>query len=226
MTRAEIIDLANGLTERKATGVLPLPLLYQHALQEFCGENRFWWRKRTFYFNTVAGTATYDLSSVALTPAQTELIAEEITRVVWVSSSDLFELPPTFDDLTTIEDVEATATGQPSAYTFDLTDYKTLRICPTPDAAYKIRMVAWMMPNPGTDSAIDAVPLVPPQFHRGIVHAMEKYIWRTVYGVEDPKTVTAQQAYDKVVQLAQMRPRFTTNYTQQFISSEDSIQST
>lgn len=140
------------------------------------------------------------------------------------------ELDPIFDDQSIVEEIESSVLnatlGAPNTYTFDLTDWKTLRIQPIADTVYKIRIVAWMTASPATDSASDVVPLIPPRFHRGIVHGMEKYIWRAAYGQEDPRTVTAQMMFDKVVNQAQIRARFTTNYTQQLISGEDSVQST
>lgn len=228
MTRSEILELVNQLTERKAEGILSLPLLYQHVLQEFCGENRFWWRKRTFSFATVGSTAQYDLSTITTTPTLTDISVEEVTRVTYIKDpSDLVELLPIFDDLTIMEALDiSSSTGAPDTYTFDLTDYKTLRILPIPDKAYTMRVVAWMTPNPATDSSSNAVPLVPPWLHRAIVAGMEKYIWRSIYGQEDPKFITASQAYDKAVAQAQIRPKFTTNYTAQLISGENSIQST
>lgn len=228
MTRTELIELVNQLTERKAESILSLPLLYQHVLQEFCGENRFWWRKRTVSFNTVVGQPQYDLTQVVTTPVLTDISIEETTRLsMVVNTTDLIELDPIFDDLTISEAIEDTGTtGPPNTYGFDATDWKTLRIMPIPDNVYKLRLVAWFMPNPATDSTSDAIPLVPPHLHRGIVHGMEKYIWRVVYGQEDPKTMTAQAAYDKAVAQAQIRPRFTTNYTSQLISQENSVQST
>lgn len=158
---------------------------------------------------------------------------EEVTQVFWISAAfGVVALDPIFDDQSIAEQIEAGAgvlnpvVGQPNTYTYDLTDWKTMRIQPISDQPYKIRVVAWMTANPATDSTSDVVPLIPPRFHRGIVHGMEKYIWRVVYGQEDPRTATAQMMYDKVVSQAQMRARFTTNYTQQLISGEDSVQST
>ena len=228
MTRQEVLDLANQLTEHKAESVISLPLLYQHVLQEFCGENRFWWRKQRFSFNTAGGTPTYDLSTQASTYGLKDVAIEEVVKVYLLQDSapTLVEVLPVFDDLTLIEAAESTLQDQPGTYTFDLNDYKTVRLIDIPDKAYKIWVTAWMMPNPASDTTSDTVPLVPPWLHRAIVHGMEKYIWRVVYGQEDPKTLTAQAAYDKAIIQAQMRPRFTTQFTSQLISSEDAVRST
>lgn len=228
MTRDEIIELVNQLTERKAENVISLPSLYQHVCQEFCAEFRFWWRKKSFSFNTVASQANYDLNTLA---GLTDIEVEEITKVLWVSAANgVVELDPIFDDQSIVEEIEFAAInaglGAPNTYTFDFTDWKTMRIQPVSDQPYKIRVVAWCTASPATDSTSQVVPLIPPRFHRGVVHGMEKYVWRVIYGQEDPRTATAELQYQKVVQQAQMRPRFTTNYTSQLISSEDSVQST
>ena len=230
MTISEIIDLANSLTERKSEKVISMPQLFTHVLQEFCGESRFWWRKKTFTFNTVASTGTYDLTSITTTPSLSGIAVEEITKVTYVRAyNDLAELYPIYDDETYIEIAEDNVTKDvPGRYLMEANNNQVLRIAPLPAAIYKIRVTYWAMPNPATDGllALASVPIVPPWFHRAIVHGMEYYIWRSIYGGSDDRTRTALMAYQKVVAYAQSRRRFSTNFSEQFISSEAGVQST
>jgi hypothetical protein len=227
MNRDEIIEMVQKLTERKSENVLEPLTLYRHVLHQFCGEARFWWRKRSFSFNTVANTPQYDLSAVATTPDVSVLSAEEIIRIHYVSTTKtITELTPVFDDLTIAELIEQFDTpGLPGIWCFDGTDYKTIRLN-MPNAAYKIRVFAWMMPNPATDDPSAVVPLVPPWLHKAIVHGMEAYIWRVSYGQQDERFVTAKAAYDQTVDMAKLRPRWSVQGNLQFISPESSVQTT
>lgn len=227
ITRSEIIELVKILTERKQETVFNYNLLFAHCMQEFCSETRFWWRKVTATFNTVNQTSQYDLSSIALTPALTGISFQELTKVYFVqTATSIIPLTPIFDDSAVTAQIEDTGSGGlPSIYTFDFTDYKTLRLN-KPNGVYKIRLVGWGFPNPSSDTSDDSVPLVPPAHHRAIVHCMEKYIWRIIYGLQDPKFITAKAQYDDCVLDATMKKRFTTDYQEQFVSSEDAIRST
>jgi hypothetical protein len=62
VTKTQLIELADARTERRGK-TLNLKLEYLNALQEFCLESRFYWRRKTLTFNTQAGISTYDLSS-------------------------------------------------------------------------------------------------------------------------------------------------------------------
>jgi len=95
-----------------------------------------------------------------------------------------------------------------------------------PDAAYAMYMSFWAMPNPSTDTASSTVPLVPPPHHKAIVAGMEYSIWKRIYGPTDPKVVTAKQGYEDAIMLAQARPSFTTNRSQQLTSPESAVRST
>jgi hypothetical protein len=87
VNRSEVIALATKLTENKIGSEIDAKALYTTVLQEFCAEARFWWRKIQFTFNTVNGTATYDLGSVTTVPVITGLYIDEFTKVERVDST-------------------------------------------------------------------------------------------------------------------------------------------
>jgi hypothetical protein len=234
MTRADIIELATVNTERKYEKVGNAQLAFAYVLQDFCGRNRFWWRQLYTTFQTVAGTQTYDLTSVTLSPALPEIAIEEITQIGLVSigqNPPIGYLSPIFDPETIIEMKQGVninglnVPAPPSRFAMDFNDYKTL-LLDAPDGIYTLAVTGWAMPNPAKDSTNAAVPVVPPWHHKAIVDGMEAYIWSKIYGPQNDKYVTANAKYEASIALAQARPRFSTNYAQQLIQSEDAVRST
>ena len=228
MTRDSIVELADQWTERKGKQ-FNLSKLYEFACAHVCKQNRFWWRKKFVTFNLVAGTTTYDLTSITTTPALTETGVEEIITwkiVVADSSGTTFpELIPIFDDEGVFSMLENTVSAQPGRYAMGVDALQTLRIDP-PDQAYKSRLTFWAMPNFSDDSSSTAVPLIPPWHHNAIVECMAAEILENVYGLQDIKATTMRARYQATLTDMQMRPRFTTNYTQSIASSEDAVRST
>lgn len=228
MTKSEIIELANELTERKAEKILNLPLLFTHVIQDFCGRNRFWWRRMSVSFSTVLNTRTYDFTNATTFPSLTEINVEEIVKLVIVEATNPIkttELVPVFDDQTLIEMQQNTQSGKPGRYTIDSNGNTVLRL-DLPDGVYSMVLTFWAMPNPGTDTAVNTVPLVPVPHHKALVMGMEYRIWKSIYGPTDPKVVSAKDDYENAILLAQARPRFTTNFQQQLTATESAIRST
>ena len=226
MTKSEIIELASSNTERRAEGQLNLNLLLMHAIQKFCAEKRFWWRKKTLTFNTSPTVSTYDLAAVTTTPANAGVEVEEITELVWVeNAARIHELEPIFDDLSVIEMIENAQPGQPASYTVDPNSYQTLRIN-LPAGAYTLRMTYWAMPNPATDDVSDAVPLVPKYLHYALADRLEMDILRRLYGPLDAKYLAAKADYEEDVLKAMAKNSFEASQAHQFITRERAVRST
>lgn len=233
MTRPEIIELVKVLTERKLESVLNFNSLYTLVLQDFCGKSRFWWRQMAVAFSIAANTPTYDTTADNFAaPSIAQIAVEEITEIAILNSGTApTYLSPVLDPRTNIEMRSGYGPGgsatpaKPSRYMMDFNDFKTLRF-DSPDAAYNMMMTFWAMPDPRTETANDTVPLVPPWHHKAIVFGMETEIWRTVYGPKNDKYLTSKGKYDDAAMLAQARPRFTTNASQQLVQSDRSVQST
>ena len=240
MQRSEIIEISNQLTERKGEKVLNLQTIYRLVLQDICKRERFWWRRKQFSFNLVVGQPTYDLSTITTTPANVlqEVLLDEITKftlVLTTSPVQVAEMVPIFDPEAILELVNNTTITSPSQgnvnspggrYTLGAdNDYHTIRIDP-PDAAYQAYMVGWGMPNPGSDSTNDDVPLIPPWGHNTIVEGMKAYIFEWAYGPEDSKAIGATRRYEQAIQDLQQRKQFDPNYRLQMSLSEDAVRST
>ena len=225
MTRTEIIDLANQLSERKGEKVLSLPTLYKFVIQDIAKRQRFWWRRVAFSFPLVAGTATYDLTQIVTTPstALTEIALEEITKftiIITSSPYQIAELVPTFDPEALIDMINNTSLTSPTTgntqspggrYTMDGNDWKTIRIDP-PDLAYTAYIVGWGMPNPASDTTNDVVPMIPPYGHNAIVEGIKAYIFEYVYGVDSPKAIGAMKRYEQAIQDLAQKRQFDPNY--------------
>lgn len=223
MTRPEIIELSNQLTERKGERVLNLQSLYRFVLQDIAKRQRFWWRRVFATLPIVANTKTYDISALI-----TDTLFEEITKFTIITSPNplqTVELTPVFDPETLIEMNVNTTQVQPSRYTMDANDYKTLRIDPS-DLNYTAYLVGWGMPNPASDSTSDAVPLIPPWGHNTIVAGMNAKIFKFAYGSKNEKTLDAMAEYEQGLQDLMSKKQFDPNYRSQLILAEDAVRST
>lgn len=136
------------------------------------------------------------------------------------------ELVPIFDPIAQIGILSNPTPTGPSRYFFGYNDDHTLVMDPA-DNVYTLWMAFWGLPNTRSDSTSPTIPLIPEQFHDDVLRSgMEAYIWEHVYGSSNPKYVLAKKDYEDGIMLAQGRPRFTTNYNQQLVSSECAIRST
>ncbi|TAL45055.1 MAG: hypothetical protein EPN91_03170 [Salinibacterium sp.] len=232
MKRSEVITMAGLLTEQKGKPLTDkMALVFSFVVQDICKRNRFWWRKQSLTFPTVAGTTTYDVTAVTTVPASqlSETAVEEVTLLqvldTSVSPSRWVKLTPIYDDAAIQDMLLNTTQSAPGRYTFAPNDYKTILTDP-PDKVYTLRMNCWAMPNPATDSSSETVPLIPPWGHNTIVEGMAAYIWESMYGLRDPKTVDYKKRYEDSIINLQARPRFSTDYVQTLTSSEDAIRST
>lgn len=228
MTRSQIISTVQALTEGKLTDAqVDYELLYSQAIQEFCGEARFWWRKKNLTFSTANSTRTYDLTDLAnvpTVPVGAGLFVAEITRVVAVdSSNNVSDVDPVFDDDSVSSLIADTNARKPDTYTVDtgsLTATQVLRIN-LPDGGYILRVYFWAMPNPGADNSDDTVYIVPTYLHHCLVTALEKEVWRSIFGAQDPKYTSAKAQYDKKVEIAKEVPAFATQFAPNFSNQQN-----
>lgn len=239
MTRTEIIELSNQLTERKGERVLNQQSLYRIVVQDIAKRSRFWWRRLQFSFPLVVGQPLYDLTTVVTTPANAmqEVLFDEITKFTVILSANPFqvaEFVPVFDSETLIDMVNNTQITSPTMgntqapggrYTLDPSGINTLRIDP-PDLAYTAYIVGWAMPNPASDSTNDKVPLIPSWGHNTIVAGLNAKIFKFAYGSKNEKTIDAMEEYEQGILDLQQRKQFDPNYRSQLILSEDAVRST
>lgn len=217
----QIVEAANKQTERRAEGQLDLRLEFFQALQELIHECRFWWAKKTTTFNTVIGTATYDLSSGSVANAQD---VEEIIGVWRIdSATENVELTPILEPADQVAAIEATASADVGSYMVEPGAWQTLRLGAPANAVKKLRVLYWAGVNPDYDASDSAVPLVPGPLHWGLVIAVKRRILEFLYGQNDPRYLVAEAQYRNFVQKAAHKPRFTTNAQREFRSGESAV---
>lgn len=236
MQRSEIIELSMQFVERKGEKVLNLQSLYRFVLQDICKRERFWWRRLAFNFTFPAATQTLDLTTVTTVPANAmqEIIFDEITKLTLILSPNPFqtaEFVPVFDPETLIEminNVQPASPNNPSVqfpgaggrYTLDPSGINVLRVDPL-DINYTAYIVGWAMPNPASDSTNDNVPLIPAWGHNTIVEGMKAMIFDFTYGMDNAKTIAAQNRYERAIQDLAQRKQFDPNYKLQLSLSDD-----
>lgn len=213
MTKSQIIDAAQKLTEKILIDQIDFSLLFTSVLQEFCAEQRFWWRKKSLSFSTAGATPTYDLTAITTVPANAGIFVEEITKIFRIDGTSPCPLSPVTDDEAVAQMIADTVTtDKPGSWTIDiatsLTNFQTLRLSPIPNGVYAVKVYFWAMPNINQDSSDETVYIVPVTLHHVLVTAMEKEIWRSAYGEQNPKYLTALNLYNKKVQQARVKPSF------------------
>lgn len=241
MQRSEIIELAMQFVERKGEKVLNLQSVYRLVLQDICKRERFWWRRVAFNFNAAANTQTFDLTQVATVPANAmqEILLDEITKFTLILTPNPFqvaEFVPVFDPETLIEMINNTQPASPNnpsvqfpgsggRYTIDPSGINVVRIDPL-DINYTAYVVGWAMPNPGSDSTNENVPLIPAWGHNTILEGMKWMIFDWVYGEDSAKTLSALRRYEQAIQDLAQRKQFDPNYKLQLSLSEGAVRST
>lgn len=240
MTRSEIIELCNQLTERKAEKILNLQgSIYRIVVQDICKRQRFWWRRIQFNFTLVPSQPTYDLTAITTVPANAmqEILLDEITKFTVILSPNplqVAEMVAVFDPETLLEMINNTVPVSPSIgnsqvpggrYTMDPSGINTVRIDP-PDLAYKAYIVGWAMPNPASDTTTEVVPLIPAWGHNTIVAGMNAKIFKFAYGSKNAKTIDAQEEYELALLDLMQRKQFDPNYRLQMSLQEDAVRST
>lgn len=209
MTRAQIIQLVQAITEHHLDDQLDWDALFNSVLQEFCAEFRFWWRKKRLTFSTVAGTPTYDLTAITTVPDKAGLFVEEITKIARVeSATSMCELTAVTDDLAMSGYENDTTTDKPSVWMpsiSDLVNPQAIRLGKVPNGVYSIYVFFWAMPNPMQDSSDETIYVVPPFLHHVVQTALEKEAWRIYKGGTDPRYPTAVNLYNKKVSAAKLK---------------------
>lgn len=228
MTRSEVIELANQLSERKGEKVLTMPTLFRFVVQDICKRQRFWWRRIGLNWTLTPGTKTYDLSDGNLFPTLKEIAIEEITKITTIQSANPLqktELVPVFDPETLIEMTLNTQQVAPGRYTIQGGSSSILLIDP-PDLPYSTYLVGWGMPNPASDTASDAVPLIPTWGHNTVVAGMVAKVFKFAYGSTNSKTVDATEEYEQGLVDLMEKKQFDPNYVLSLSNSDSAIRST
>lgn len=245
MNRADIIDLASALTERKLDKVVNMNTLLSSVIMDVCKRARFWWRKLDVTFTFTQSVRTYDFSTLVTTPSITGIAVEEVVVISLIlpfgtsqistqitPTVSTLELTPIFDARGFAAMKQNTVQGQPSRYAMGIDDWKTLRIDP-PDQTYNAEMTFFGMPMPAStsdtiDAASNEIPLIPPFYHDALVNGLCARINRRVWGPNDARYLDDKASYEECIMKMMMREQFTSNVQKQWTSNDSraAVQST
>lgn len=212
MTRQEIIQDANQLTEGKAERRIDFERAYARRLQKFCQAKPFWWRKQTVSKDIPSGTREIDLHS--------DIRDFEAFKLVelWSAGSKVSRLDPCFDDERISEMEESVTSGLPDSYSVEIP--LTLRFPCATDKDYKLKAAYWAIPNPNSDDPTDAVALVPEIYHHALVSGLKMDFSGFLYGVKSDMYLVAKAEYEEAITLALARPDFSNRKGTQWIDPD------
>lgn len=223
MTRDRIIELALARTRGAGKGTIELDLGAEFlvALQEFCGEARWYWRRKKVAFNTVAGTPTYDMGDYQ---------AYDLEQIIdkpklFVSATEYEELEPIFETDEQDAVAEDTAQDTPARYFIEPGTTQTIHLTPIPADTHRVVISYWAMPNTSSETQPDEIPLVPGFLHHIIQKGLEKNILRTAVGARGADYLAAKSAYEAAVARAALRTDFAQGRVHEWKASEEAIRS-
>jgi hypothetical protein len=225
MNQEEIIALAHKNTGQRAANIgIDASAMLLAAVQEFCGEHRWYWRKKRFSFSTVASTATYDLTDSAI--ADITDLDELISLWRIDSSSSKASIEPITDEEDQIAALDDTTTGDPTGYFWEDGTDMTLRLVPIPSAVKTVRGRYWAIPST-IDSSEGTVPLVPGRLHNVLVKRLESmFLAALPEGQGTEESVTRLQEYQYLVASAKSRDRLSPKEKRKWVSTDYAVRST
>lgn len=192
-----------GRTENRAEGRVnydPRMDFFQ-ALDEFCGEKHYWWRRKSASFAVIPGTQTYDLSSNGTGQANAGDLVE-IEEMFAVNGSPQQFPCGVHPEFSARDQVAAIYGGSNvngcfprTGYFLTLGAFQSLTLGQSPQQAVTAAFTYYAAPMV-TDTSIDAIPLVPPNLHWGLVYMFERRIYEMLYDQEDPRFAMANKRYE------------------------------
>jgi hypothetical protein len=227
MKKSEVIKLARNKTQYRGEK-LDVDTMFKNRLLSFCLEDYFWWRRKSFSFNSVVGTAAYDITN-------TDVIAngvydlDEVIKVFRVDAGPkLCELDPVIDPMVMEFAQEDTTRDLPGSYFFVPGAATTIQLVRIPNSALKYRVQYWAVPNdnPNAQADDDAVALVPPQYHFALVDGMVMDIQECLFGTESQKFVAAAATYKDSIVKVQGKREIVAKKARSLSVSDDAIRST
>jgi hypothetical protein len=197
-TVTQIVTEVQKRTENRANSLIDMNMEFLLALDEFCQEQHFWWRKRRGSFTTAIGTQSYDLSNVGSKP--TDFV--EIDEAYLINADGVTvenELIPVIDNEAQLAATLNTVQDTPSSFFIDTQTSPTTLFLQAPSSvAQTIVYTYWAIPQ-STNTGLTTIPLVPPYLHWGLVYALERRVYEVLYGQEDPRWQMANARYQEFV---------------------------
>jgi hypothetical protein len=229
-TSTALIELADRRTERRGSKTLDLQSEFIMALQEFCMESRWEWRRKVATFNLQSGVWQYDLTAL---PGATFAV-NDIQQVVkhglkfypnagspqnWAEITPMFEKEQQTAAIYSNTNVPAPA--PPQQYFRMPGIALNMAIWPVPDQNYPATLDYWSVPNIDPDAVPEQIPLVPPNLHHVLLKKLEAEIFRYTLGEGTTKFQAAMQQYTMLLQKYQMYDAMTPGEQKDYSADDD-----
>jgi hypothetical protein len=207
-TCSQLIELADRRTERRGSKLLDLQSEFLMALQEFCMEKRWPWRRRTTQLTTTAGSWEYDLTDPtnANVPDLHQFMQHGVkTYPNPGAPTSSLEITPLFERglqdaaIFSARNYPLQFSGPPSQYFMMPGAFLVMALTPVPDQVYPISIGYWSVPNINEDSLPEAIPLLPAFLHHALLKKLEAQIFRFTLGEGTPKYQAAMSEYTALV---------------------------
>lgn len=197
----DIAQNVNKRTENRAGTKMDLRMELFLAIDEFCLDRHWWWANKRFIIPATIGTGAYDLSGVASD-------FSEFDELFLIDPSGKLiqgKLTPLFDSQAQLTAILNTTPSLPSTYFIDTNaTFQAMQLGAPSSVAQNLMGKYWAMPM--ITLAQDDIPLIPPFLHWGLVHALERRVFKFLYGVGDVRASTAETDYQNFKLIASRRP--------------------
>jgi len=171
------------------------------GLDEFCGEKHWWWRRKAFSLQTIVGQPQYDLSANG-TGAANAPDCIEIEEMFVINAQPQYwpwGVPPHFtarDQIAALYGNNQIAGTVPqTGYFMALAGFQELVFMNPPTTVNTVAATYYAVPMV-TDTATDAIPLVPPNLHFGLIYMLERRIYEYLFGQNDPRWQVSNKRYE------------------------------
>lgn len=210
MNIQDIVQQVSKRTNKAADQKLNLRVELFLALDEFCLEQRFWWRRKDAIIQLVADQAEYDLSQADVAPQFAQF---DKVYLVDANGVDIHcSLTPLFDPKAQLASILNTTSAVPASYFIRVaTSPQTLRLQAPSSVAQKLIAHYWAMPmvdDPDSNTEDLPVPLVPKYLHWVLCYGLERRVYEYLYGQNDPRFTVANARYQEGVIKASRIPEW------------------
>jgi hypothetical protein len=203
-TVADLIELADRRTERRGSKTQDLNSEFAMALQYFCMEKRWYWRRKFATMLLTAGVWQYDLSVPAVSCGPEMGDFQQFVKHgvrYYQTSSNWGEITPVFErDLQSAAIYANTYAPKPAAPSqYFVNPFLVLNLVPVPDKNYPITFDYWACPVLNSLSLPTLIPLIPAFMQHVLLKRLEAQIFRYTIGEGAAKYQASMGEYNALV---------------------------
>lgn len=239
----QVKQIASRRTEKRADS-LDLDAELYVAIQDFCLESRWWWRRKVAQLTLTAGTAQYDLTQVnGFNAADFQQFAKNGVKLFYPGSPPVEPPPnpwqnnpwvgpePVFDADEQDMIIALQASNPPNTpcrYFMKPGGGSVLWFDPIPDNAYPATLAYWACPNYSADDPPQVIPLLPQWAQPALIKKLECQMLAFLGEEFASKYEMATEEYGRHIEKLKLYRQFADGYVQEFRSHspQDAVQST